>query len=444
VLTGFVGPLQEDARSAFFSAVRELAGAPSATVEAFRSVSPRTEGPTRLIVRSERDVLALVLRPADGDAVWRAGPLAVTVERAVDGRAPPASWLRSVAAGLPGSGERLARLHHRWATLEVVEDRHYRHLEQAHNGKTAFLRASFACNQDCHFCWEGRDWPRPPDDLVASWLDELAASGASRVTFCGGEPTLNPRLPDLISRASRVHGLSVHMNTNAIRLRDRDYARRLREAGLSSVLISLHSADPAVSDAMTRAPGTWARTVEGAHAALDAGLTVIVNCVVEQANVAGLGDHARFVRRELVEAHPGNPVRMVNYSQPGVYYDSRLFVGQIVPIDVARASVTEAARILDEAGVLLELTGTCGFPSCIASDIPDRVPWRPAETMDPQHASARVHDPAPCRTCAARSQCIGVRREYVDRFGDRGLQPYAALPTSDWYDRVAKAGLSWG
>ncbi len=457
-LTPFVGALRAEATARLTAAVRELVGAADADIELTRLVSPRTEGPSRIVIRRGPAVLGLVLGGASG-AGWQAGPLTVTVQRRVDNVAPTDSgeargWLRRLATFFTETpaderharGKALAALHHTWATLRSVEDRDYRHVEFAHNGVTAKLRASFRCNQDCHFCWEGRDWPQPPDTLVATWLDELAASGARQVTLCGGEPTLNPRLHALVETAARTYGMAVHMNTNAIKLRDRAFATRLRDAGLGSVLVSFHSADPAVSDAMTRAPGTWRRTVEGLHGALEAGLTVVVNCVVESTNVEGLAAHARFVREQFVERHPDNPVRMVNYSQPGAYYDSRLYVGQIVPIDLARPHVVEAARILHEAGVLLEITGTCGFASCIAATVPELVPWRSGTTLDPTSASARVHDPEPCRACAARSHCVGVRREYFDRWGDRGLVPFAVLPTSDWYERLSAAGLGahWG
>ena len=33
-----------------------------------------------------------------------------------------------------------------------------------------------------------------------------------------------------------------------------------------------------------------------------------------------------------------------------------------------------------------------------------------------------------CDECAVRPHCLGVRREYLDRFGDRGLVPFEEAP----------------
>ena len=87
----------------------------------------------------------------------------------------------------------------------------------------------------------------------------LRRSGLSIVTICGGEPTLWRRLPELLQRATGTHQLAVHMNTNAIKLRNRDFAQSLRAAGLTSIMVSLHATDPVLSDTMTRSPGTHGR-----------------------------------------------------------------------------------------------------------------------------------------------------------------------------------------
>jgi MoaA/NifB/PqqE/SkfB family radical SAM enzyme len=235
------------------------------------------------------------------------------------------------------------------------------------------------------------------------------------------------------------------MNSNAIKLRVPSFVASLKEAGLKSVLISLHAADEALSDAITRAPGTHRRTVEGIHAALDAGLIVILNCCVDTANVSHLPDHAHFVREQFVTRHPDNPVRMVNYSQPGTYYDFDEYKRRLVDLEVARPMLNQAARTLEAAGVLLEIAGTCGFPSCVVRDIADLVPWRPKQTMDADHLRSRADDPALCRACAAREQCIGPRREYMEIHGTRGLQPFEHIPSSDWYLRLSQLpiGDAW-
>jgi pyruvate-formate lyase-activating enzyme len=455
-LTPFIPAQRATALAAFDVALRSWLGLDGSW--AVRILRPSTVGPTSVTLKapSGEAITMLVhgvsvgVRASAPLPGWVAGPISLTFERPPSGdpRDPNLrALLRRLATMFDAGGAEVIerglpvhQAHAVWARLAAIEDRFYRHIEHAHTGATGLLRAGFRCNQDCHFCWQGRDWPSAPDELVFRWLDELAAHGVRRLTICGGEPTIWRPLPELIERAHRKYGMRVHMNTNAIRMRQDGFAARIAEAGLDTMLVSLHSHDPEISDRMTRAPGTHARTVLGIQAALDAGIAVVVNCAVERDNVETLADHARFVVRELVDGR-ARRVDMVNYSQPGRYHDEVEYLERIVPIDVAREHLALAGRVLDAAGVLLEITGSCGFPACATSEITNLVPWRALTTFDAHHRSARTHAASACAGCAAQGECIGPRPEYLRKFGERGLVPYRSLPTSDWYERLHASPL---
>jgi molybdenum cofactor biosynthesis enzyme MoaA len=289
------------------------------------------------------------------------------------------------------------------------------------------LLLGFRCSQDCHFCWQARDWPDVDAARYDAWLDDMAAQGVRAVTFTGGEPTLYAALPALVERA-RSLDMTVHLQTNAIRLGKPDYLARLVSAGVSSLLVSLHAADAELSDRMTRAPGTHVRTLQGIRAALAAGLYVALNCVVERANVQALAAHARFVVDELVAPFSGAGVRLVNYSQPGPYFDRPQFLHAIAPLGEVRPQLSAAVRTLHAAGVEVATTTTSGFPRCVLE--PDvAVGWQLREAQETQDLSSRAFASV-CQACAAKPYCVGPRRESLERDGERGLLPFVALPES--------------
>lgn len=309
-----------------------------------------------------------------------------------------------------------------------VPDWQYRRAVDGPGGPSGMLRLGFRCNQDCSFCWQGRDWPAPPPETYFAWLDELAAQGIDYLTITGGEPTLHEFLPDLIRRASGTHSMSVHLQTNAVRMRDARYCARLKDAGLASALISFHSADPTVSDLMTRAPRTHQATVRGIHNALETGLVVVLNCVVDRNNCDGLAAHASFIVEAFVNGHRDNPVRTVNYSHPSPYYEEVASRDAMVPLDLIEPQLVAAAGMLVCAGVAVHATGTCGFPLCVFRKNPELVAWRDVADLDARDMSARQFADS-CEQCAARRQCVGLRREYLDAFGSRGVTPYLELPS---------------
>lgn len=288
------------------------------------------------------------------------------------------------------------------------------HPEGSRESAQATVRLGFRCNQRCVFCWQGRDWPDAPAGRWEADLDRIVARGVRTLTITGGEPTIYRDLPGLVAAAS-ARGLLVHLQTNAIRLGNRAYLGELVDAGLKSLFVSLHSADPETSDRLTGAPGTHARTVAGIVTGLEVGLRVKINAVVERATLPGLPAHAALV----VERFVG--VDRVAYSHPNNYFDRDAWRRALVPHDEVREPLVQASRILLDAGIAVDVLGTCGFPSCLVADIPELLqPVRPGD-FDRLDTTGRLYGEA-CEDCSLRPDCLGLRREYMDIHGERGIR----------------------
>ncbi len=299
-----------------------------------------------------------------------------------------------------------------------VKDEDYRIVFTGADHPVGILWFGFGCNQDCRMCWQGRSWPAPPDAVFDRWLAELIDARVGSLIFSGGEPTLHPRLPHWL-RVAKAEAVHVTLETNAIRLIEPQFLAGLIDAGLESVVVSLHSAHGEVSDSLTRAPGSFVATVEGIRAALSAGLRVGIHCVVESGNVDGLESHARFVASDLSSAR--TRISQVSYSFPIAYRDREQYDGAIVPLDVLRPRLSGAAQILKEAGIEVRFLGTSGFPPCAYADPGSLLDSLPEVVSDDMRTD-RVFVDA-CRPCALRERCLGVHKTYVDAFGGRGVEP---------------------
>ena len=318
-----------------------------------------------------------------------------------------------------------------WRPFAQMRDTQFRQINPAPAGDHGTLRLGYRCNQDCLFCWQGRQWPAPPIERYWAWLDELAALGVKDVHFTGGEATTWSELPALITRAVAVHGMVVSVQTNAIRLAHPRYLRSLVDAGLTAIQVSYHSADPLISDRITRAPGTHKKTRAGVQAALEAGLVATLTCVVEQDTVAGLPAQAADIVAAFVEPFPDNPVRRVTYAHPTSYFEDGLWEARQVSFGVVRAPLVAACRTLFDAGIPVQIAGPCGFPNCLLTGHEDLIDSQMVERriFTPDELSHR-HYADVCEGCSHKSGCFGLRQEYLDRFGDAGLQPFKSA-TSD-------------
>ena len=147
------------------------------------------------------------------------------------------------------------------------------------------------CNQKCLHCYAaGQPLSDTPELTTAQWkeiLVKLRAANVPQVTFTGGEPTLRADLVELVDAAQ---WFVTRLNTNG-RLLTPELCRRLYEASLDSVQVTLYSHDPAVHNALVGAEG-FDDTVTGIKNAVAAGLSVSVNTPLCSLNT----DYAATVR----------------------------------------------------------------------------------------------------------------------------------------------------
>ena len=147
------------------------------------------------------------------------------------------------------------------------------------------------CNQKCLHCYAaGQPLSDTPELTTAQWreiLSKLRAANVPQVTFTGGEPTLRADLVELVDAAQ---WFVTRLNTNG-RLLTPELCRRLYEASLDSVQVTLYSHDPAVHNALVGAEG-FDDTVAGIRNAVAAGLSVSVNTPLCSLNT----DYAAAVR----------------------------------------------------------------------------------------------------------------------------------------------------
>src|SRR5579862_9344387 len=91
------------------------------------------------------------------------------------------------------------------------------------------LRVSITdrCNFRCTYCMpaEGLPWLPGPQVMTFDEIERLVALlvrlGIKEVRLTGGEPTLRPKLPELVARLSRLPGLeSLSLTTNGFLLKE--------------------------------------------------------------------------------------------------------------------------------------------------------------------------------------------------------------------------------
>jgi MoaA/NifB/PqqE/SkfB family radical SAM enzyme len=281
------------------------------------------------------------------------------------------------------------------------------------------IRVNFQCNQACRFCFVSTHLPGARDAAIRAAIID-AGRHRRRVTISGGEPTLNPRLIDYLRLAKQHSSGPVELQSNAIRFADLSFAQEVIDAGVDEIFVSLHGSTAEISDAITEAPGTFAKTVAGLDNLARLDVALGLNFVMCEKNYRDLPSYVRFVH----ERWPGAQVTL-SFVAPS---------SDLVPMErdlVPRYSdvlpyLRQALRLAGELGVWISpLDSMCGLPLCLWPMRTDE-PLARADIPEGFDGGEFIKTDA-CRSCAAQSKCYGLRRRYARLHGTEELRP---LPTA--------------
>lgn len=151
------------------------------------------------------------------------------------------------------------------------------------------LELTTRCNIKCDHCYNYDRRCAPPaaqrDELsdvqILDLIDQIAAAGGFSLHLSGGEALLHRGLFDFIARA-RQHHLQVTLKTNGVALAPK-VAKRLDDAGVSQVDISIYGGSAQSHDTFTHAPGSFEKTLAGIRAAAATSMEVQISyCLMQQ------------------------------------------------------------------------------------------------------------------------------------------------------------------
>ena len=189
-----------------------------------------------------------------------------------------------------------------------------RHLEDSFGRVFRKLRLSIVdkCNFRCNFCMPDEpEWLENDriltDDEIIRLVTILSSFGIDRVRVTGGEPLVRNGVENLISRIVTIPGIhSTGITTNGYFLAQK--AQALKDAGLNSVTVSLHSLNAKRFSSVTRRD-VHENVISGIRAAREAGFkNVKLNAVI----VRGYNDDEILDFTELAYTQGFN-VRFIEY-----------------------------------------------------------------------------------------------------------------------------------
>jgi MoaA/NifB/PqqE/SkfB family radical SAM enzyme len=287
------------------------------------------------------------------------------------------------------------------------------------------------CNQRCLHCANpllvGKEIIESHKEDILSQIKDVAG----RVSVCftgGGEPTMLEYLPELISYAKGLGMRQVGIETNGVKLGDAEYTRLLKDSGLDYCKFSLHSHIEAVSDRITRQPGSFGATLNGIENARKEGIAITsVLHTLSSLNISGFPDFARFMHRCCIES------MVVSFIRP--LEGDKISEGITPKISEALPMLHEGLRFCKENNMVVGIDPALGVPPCCLTGFMEYcVELRifREEGTEAHRIKSYAYErtkPESCSGCRHSSCCSGIQKSYVRLYGSSEFIPVKYLST---------------
>lgn len=304
------------------------------------------------------------------------------------------------------------------------------------------------CNNRCVFCVSGqlseqKRAPQLPAEPIRRQLKAARENGATKITFLGGEPTMQRAFLDLLAFAVELDFQELVIFTNGTMTPRDSFRQRVFEVlqGLGPRMrerviwrFSLQGGTREAHDITTVNPGAWDRIVQSLDLLQDQGARLTGNMCVVTSNYASIPElaavaaHYRFENLHL---------DMVRPRDSGDRTDAWLKSIMARYTDMAPAFVALERAVVSQLGADFDLNFG-NVPYCTMPDVAHRIHHDGQDTVTvaadgqgntqegfDKYADKRSdkHKPAGCAQCVFDDVCSGVFDKYRDFYGDTEFTP---------------------
>jgi radical SAM protein with 4Fe4S-binding SPASM domain len=151
---------------------------------------------------------------------------------------------------------------------------------------------TYQCNLRCKHCYEDAGGKKRAElstdeaKQVLDLLSKLSGIGLPALSFSGGEPLARSDFFELAAHAKKCIGyVSIASNGTLI---TKDNAKRIRDAGVDYVEISIDGATPQVHDEFRGISGAFERAMEGVKNCMEEGIDTCIATVLHRDNLSEL------------------------------------------------------------------------------------------------------------------------------------------------------------
>ena len=296
----------------------------------------------------------------------------------------------------------------------------------------------YRCNNRCRFCMEAdkRNLPMAGTKEVEKEMIKAKKAGTDYLEMIGGETTIRPDIITLVKFAKSLGFKTIMMSTNGRMYSYKDFARKILEAGLNSIVFSIHGHTAKLHDYLTQVPGSFGQLTQG--------IKNVKEIIKEEHLQVSLGSNTTIVKPNYkFLPQIGEYIRSL-----GLYNAEFIFVdcNEGGAHDNFYELVPRISDVAPYAHKCLDIGRRYKIPHwdvryvplCYFQDYLDQVSeLKEVRIFDTEHMAPDFYDPhaeknraligrgktKKCKGCKLFNKCEGIWKEYLRHYGDEEFKP---------------------
>ncbi len=290
----------------------------------------------------------------------------------------------------------------------------------------------YDCNLACDYCTITPEMRRRElaTAAVVAAMHNGRRDGYDWVSFSGGEPTLRRDLLGLVRAARQLGFATIRVQSNGLLLAEPRNLDRLIAAGVNKFHVSIHTHLEEAYDRLVRRPDSYRLMVAALDQLVARGVDPTADVIIKRDTYRELPAATRWLH--------DHGVRRVDFWLVSLTDANRAHPESLPRMSELMPSLAEA---LAWAAANDMVARSLHLPRCALGDAADHA-------YDPGNEDVRVVTPeatfslrtgkitpqvqvAACAGCVYCDVCPGVRRDYLERYGEGEIAPVTGSGNSD-------------
>lgn len=170
--------------------------------------------------------------------------------------------------------------------------------ELAFFDKKYWIPVTSLCNNNCIFCLMGarENTHHRTFEEIKNELDSVEDKKNTRLVVSGGEPTIHPKIIEIIHYAKNIGFRRSQIVTNGRFFAYKSFTDKIIDAGLSETTFSIHGHTPELHDVLTQSKGAFEQAMAGVKNVLAHKKVIInVDVVITKQNYLYLEEIVTFL-----------------------------------------------------------------------------------------------------------------------------------------------------